>query len=73
VYDIEVAYHVLRGCEMRPSKPENASAIGFSDSLWTFTERCWDARELRPDVKEVVIRLGEAAAEWDGLVPPDKL
>jgi len=67
---MEVAYHVLRGREMRPSKPENASAIGFSDPLWTFTERCWDALELRPDAKEVVTRLGEAAAGWDGLTSP---
>jgi len=69
VYDMEVAYHILRGSEMRPSKPENALAIGFSDPLWTFTERCWDASELRPNAKEVVTRLGEAAAGWDGPVP----
>ena len=55
----------------RPPKPENASAIGFSDSLWGFTQRCWDSKmELRPEAGEVVTHFGEAAANWDGLMPP---
>ena len=64
-----LAHHVLRGT--RPTKPENAPAIGFSDSLWVFTETCWDSTiELRPKVGEVVMRLGEAAARWDEMMPP---
>jgi len=64
-----MGYHVLRG--KRPVKPENAPAIGFSDSLWDLARRCWDGKiELRPEVGEVVTHLGEAAAEWDGLMPP---
>jgi len=67
--DIAAALHLLRG--NRPQKPEDASAIGFSDSLWAFTERCWDDNvRLRPEVGEVVRRLGEAAADWSGLTPP---
>ena len=55
----------------RPDKPENASVIGFSDSLWGFAQRCWDGKmELRPKVEEVVTHLGEAAANWSGLMPP---
>ena len=54
----------------RPGKPENASAIGFSDSLWDFTQRCWDGdMRLRPEVEEVVTHLKEVAAKWDGLMP----
>ena len=64
-----LGYFVLRG--KRPTKPENSSAIGFSDSLWAFTQQCWDGKmELRPKAGEIVARLGEAAAGWDGLMPP---
>jgi len=64
-----IGHHVLQG--RRPSQPENASAIGFSDSLWSFTERCWDGKiELRPEVEEVVTHLKEAVDNWDGLMPP---
>ena len=64
-----MSYYVLRG--RRPDKPANASAIGFSDSLWDFTNCCWDGKaELRPEVAEVVRHLGEATASWDGLMPP---
>ena len=56
---------------LRPDKPENASAIGFSGSLWRFVQRCWDSdRDLRPRVTEVVTRLGKAAKDWDGLMAP---
>jgi len=64
-----MGYHVVRG--KRPDKPNNAPAIGFSDSLWGFTQRCWDGKiDLRPEAGEVVMHLGEAAAKWDGLMPP---
>jgi len=63
------ALRVLRG--ERPTKPVNAEAIGFSNSLWDFTQRCWDGKmESRPKVKELVLHLGEAAAGWHGLMPP---
>jgi len=66
---LALVYYVPLG--ERPAKPENASAIGFSDSLWDFTERCWSGDiEARPKVGEVVTHLGEAAAKWDGLMPP---
>jgi len=64
-----LGHYVLRG--KRPTKPENSSAIGLSDSLWVFTQRCWDGKmELRPKAGEVVAHLGEAAAGWNGLMPP---
>ena len=65
----EMTMNVVQG--MRPTKPENASAIGFSDSLWRFVERCWDGNmEWRPRITEVVSQLGRAAANWDGVMPP---
>jgi len=64
-----LAFHVFRG--KRPDKPDTAEAIGFSDSLWDFTQRCWDGdMKSRPEVREVVTHLKEAAADWDGLMPP---
>lgn len=55
----------------RPDKPKNASAIGFSDSLWDFTRRCWSGNiESRPGAGEVVMCLGEAVTNWDRLMPP---
>ena len=69
VQAVAMGFHILRGD--RPPKPENASTIGFSDSLWDFTQHCWSGKiESRPKVGEVVTRLGEAAAQWDGLMPP---
>jgi hypothetical protein len=66
---MELGYSVVQG--LRPTKPEGASAIGFSDSLWDFAQRCWDGdAKLRPKVAEVVTHLEEAAANWDGLMPP---
>ena len=60
---VEIALDVVQG--VRPTKPENASAIGFSDSLWSFVQRCWDGEmKLRPKIAEVVSQLGRAAADW---------
>jgi len=65
----DLVLDVVRG--VRPTKPENASAIGFSDSLWGFVQRCWDGdMNLRPEVGEVVKQLERAAADWDGVMPP---
>jgi len=56
---------------VRPDKPENAPAIGFSDILWDFTQRCWDGEaESRPKVGEVVTHLRQVASNWDRLMPP---
>lgn len=60
---------VLQG--RRPEKPKDALAIGFSNSLWGFIQRCWDGdMKLRPKVGEVAMHLGEAAAKWGRLMPP---
>ena len=69
ILDTAVVCDVLKG--KRPDKPKNASAIGFSDPLWVFTERCWgDKMASRPEVGEVVRRLEGAAANWNGPMPP---
>ena len=69
VRQTELGWYVVQG--LRPDKPENASSIGFSDLLWGFVQRCWDADgKLRPNVMEVVTHLGEAAANWNGFMPP---
>ena len=62
----ELGYAVVTG--ERPGKPQNA--IGFSDPLWDFVQRCWDGdMKLRPKVAEVVTHLEEAVAGWVGLMP----
>jgi len=65
----ELSFNVVMGA--RPTKPENASAIGFSDSLWDFTQQCWhgDAK-VRPKVGGVVTQLERAAANWGRIMPP---
>jgi hypothetical protein len=66
---MELGYSVIEG--LRPAKPGNAAAIGFSDSLWEFAQRCWDGNmRLRPKVTEVAAHLGEAAANWCGVMAP---
>jgi len=66
---LALGHYVVDG--KRPEKPENASAIGFSDSLWSFTQRCWDGKmEMRPKVGEAVTHLRDVAAIWDWLMPP---
>jgi len=65
----EIVMKVVEG--VRPTKPENASAIGLSDPLWSFVRRCWDGEmKLRPKVAEVVSQLGRATAGWSGVMPP---
>jgi hypothetical protein len=69
VKQTEIGYSVAMG--KRPEKPANASAIGFSDSLWGFVQRCWDGNmRLRPKVTELVAHLGEAAVNWCGVMAP---
>ena len=66
VRQTELGYAVAVG--KRPDKPANAAAIGFSDSLWDFVQRCWDGdTNVRPKVAEVAAYLKKAAAKWDGL------
>lgn len=65
----ELVIAVVRG--ERPEKTENASEIGFSDSLWDFAQLCWDCdRKQRPKVAQVAERLREAAANWLDPMPP---
>ena len=65
----ELAVNLVQG--LRPVKPVNASAIGFSDSLWDFIQHCWDGEMgLRPRVAEVVSQLERAAVDWDRVMPP---
>ena len=56
---------------LRPVKPNNAPTVGFSDLLWAFVQRCWDANmKLRPEIAEVVEQLSKSTADWDGVMPP---
>ena len=65
----ELTLNVVQG--VRPLKPENVPAIGFSDILWRFIQRCWDGDiESRPMVSRVVSHLEKAAVEWAGVMPP---
>jgi len=65
----EIAMKKIQG--IHPIKPENASAIGFSDPLWSFVQRCWnDEMGLRPKVAEVVSQLEIATTSWVGVMPP---
>ena len=65
----ELSFNVVLGA--RPTRPENASAIGFSDSLWRFAQNCWDGdMKLRPKVGDVVVRLESAAGDWNRVMPP---
>ena len=60
---VELPYHVSLG--VRPGKPPNAEAIGISDSLWELIQNCWDGdKTQRPQIQEVVVEIGEAAASW---------
>jgi hypothetical protein len=63
----DLEYSLVQG--FRPARPENASAIGLSDSLWGFVQHCWDGdMKMRPKVAEVVTHLEKAAANWDRLM-----
>jgi len=66
---MELAYHVSSG--VRPEKPANAEAIGISNSLWKLLQRCWDGdKTQRPQIREVVARVGSAADDWHADMPP---
>lgn len=50
----------------RPSKPETAKQLGFSDELWTTVELCWrEDRDARPNVEDILSSLTNAAVFWD--------
>jgi len=68
LWTAEIARNTVEG--VHPTKPENASVIGFSDPLWSFVQRCWNGEmKLRPKVAEVVSQLERAAASWGGVMP----
>jgi len=65
----ELAYYVSLGA--RPDKPQNATEIGISDSLWKLIQICWDRTiEGRPQIQEVVEGVGSSAAKWRTEMPP---
>jgi hypothetical protein len=56
----EVVFKVLGG--ERPSKPQDALNLGFSDEVWRLVEGCWQTEpEDRPTVKSVLLCLRSAA------------
>ena len=59
---------------VRPEKPENAEAIGLSDTLWELVQACWsEGRTQRPRVRVIVDVVRDAAARWNTLMPPSGL
>ena len=55
---------------VRPRKPHKAETLGFTDGLWWTLECCWmEDRDLRPDVKIVLLYLTQAAWAWDKRPP----
>ena len=65
----ELAHHVSSG--LRPERPANAEAIGISDHSWRLIQKCWDGERMqRPQIQEVVARVGDAAAKWHTDMPP---
>ena len=62
--------HEGQGTGVHQPKPGNASAIGYSDSLWNLVECCRDEdAKLRPTIAEVASQLERAAAEWGAVMP----
>ena len=69
IKSLELGFHVWSG--VRPFKPDNAEDIGISESLWKLIQKCWDGQKARrPKIQEVVDGVGNAAANWHGLIPP---
>ena len=51
----EIMLAVLSGD--RPSKPENAEAIGMTDAVLSLLEECWkEDRSMRPDISNILGR-----------------
>lgn len=64
-----VIHKVLKGD--RPERPNNAAAIGLSDSVWKIAEGCWrEERAKRTTIQVVLEQLNEAVQHW---VPPSVL
>jgi len=54
----------------RPTKPEDAVAIGLSDPLWELLQACWSGdRSRRPQMQYVEVQVGTAAARWETQTP----
>ena len=55
---------ILQG--VQPTKPAEATTLGFTDRLWWTVENCWlQDREMRPDVEALLQDLRNAAWAWD--------
>ena len=51
---------------VRPSKPDAAATLGFTDGLWWDVKCCWlEDPSARPDVKMMLGQLNHAAWAWD--------
>jgi serine/threonine protein kinase len=65
----ELGASVVKG--LRPTKPDNAPDIRFSDLLWDFVQLCWDPdMKKRPSANEVMKYLDKAAENY--WAPPSK-
>jgi len=69
IKSLELALHISAGA--RPTKPEDAEAIGISEPLWRLIQKCWEGDNTRrPQIQEVVDGVTSAAANWHVLTPP---
>lgn len=60
--ETEIIHAVISG--ERPSKPENARAIGITELMWELLEECWKRdRMARPDVSRILRVFCEATGE----------
>ena len=51
--ETEILHAVISG--LRPSKPENARAIGMTELMWELLEECWRRdRMARPDISRIL-------------------
>lgn len=58
-----VAFAILRG--ERPKKPQKASFLGFTDTLWGLLQSCWSEKgSERPSARQLFDYLRPASLAW---------
>lgn len=62
--DLQIQIAIGEG--VRPGEPDEAATLGFTDGLWWIVECCWmEERDIRPNVKAILLHLTHAASAWD--------
>ena len=63
VNDITVIAAVIQGVRLK--KPENATQLGFTETLWDIVRQCWrEDWSARPSVEDVLSCLNGAPTSW---------